>query len=71
MILIPAGLSKDVIITHKTGFITGVHQDSGIVFLRDGRKYILVLLSKNLEEEIAAIKAIACVSEMIYHYLNQ
>lgn len=69
--IIPAGLPKDVKVAHKTGSITGVHHDSGIIFLPDGRKYILVLLSKNLEEENAAVKAMACVSEMIYHYLNQ
>jgi len=69
--VIPAGLPKDVKVAHKTGSITGVHHDSGIIFLPDGRKYILVLLSKNLEEETAAVKAMACVSEMIYHYLNQ
>src|SRR5665647_604535 len=69
--IIPAGLPKDVKVAHKTGSITGVHHDSGIIFLPDGRKYILVLLSKNLEEETAAVKAMACVSEMIYHYLNQ
>ena len=35
---------------HKTGSITGVHHDSGIVYLPDGRVYVLVILSKNLEE---------------------
>lgn len=68
--IIPAKLPKDVKVAHKTGSIPGVHHDSGIVFLPDERKYILVLLSKDLEDENAAVKAMADVSEMIYTYLN-
>ena len=64
--IIPAQLPQDVKVAHKTGFITGIHHDSGIVFLPDGRKYVLVLLSKNVEDEAATIKAMANVSGMIY-----
>jgi len=67
--IIPAKLPKDVKVAHKTGFITALHHDSGIVFLSDGRKYVLVLLSKNLEDEKNAIEAMATVSEMIYQYV--
>lgn len=66
--IIPAKLPATVKVAHKTGFITGVHHDSGIVFLPDGRKYVLVLLSKNLTDEKAGIEAMANVSEMIYAY---
>lgn len=68
--IIPAKLPATVKVAHKTGWITGLHHDSGIVFLPDGRKYILVLLSKKLEDEKAAVNAMASVSEMIYKYLN-
>jgi beta-lactamase class A len=67
--VIPALLPKDVKVAHKTGTITGVHHDSGIVFLPDGRKYVLVILSKNLENAEAATVAMAKVSEMIYQYV--
>jgi beta-lactamase class A len=67
--LIPAFLPKEVKVAHKTGTITGVHHDSGIVFLPDGRKYTLVILSKKLEEEPVATVAMARVSEMIYQYV--
>jgi beta-lactamase class A len=69
--IIPAGLPKEVKVAHKTGFITGIHHDSGIVFLPDGRKYVLVLLSKNLEDENGAVKTMAAVSKMIYQYINR
>lgn len=69
--VIPALLPKDVKVAHKTGNITGVQHDSGIVFLPNGKKYVLVLLSKNLGKEDKAIRAMAEVSEMIYKYVTQ
>ena len=68
--IIPAKLPKDIKVAHKTGNITGVNHDSGVVFLPDGRKYILVLLSKEATDEKAAIEAMASVSEMIYSYVR-
>jgi len=67
--IIPAHLPKTVRVAHKTGSITGVQHDSGIVFLPDGRKYVLVLLSKKLTDTSTGVKALAEVSEMIYKYL--
>ena len=68
--IIPARLPKDVKVAHKTGNISHVQHDSGIVFLPNGKKYVLVLLSKNLQNEEKAIKMMAEVSEMIYKYVN-
>lgn len=69
--IIPALLPKDVKVAHKTGNINRVQHDTGIVFLPNGKKYVLVLLSKNLQQEDKAIKAMAEVSEMIYQYVNR
>lgn len=66
--MIPAQLPSDVVVAHKTGWIRGVQHDSGIVMLPDGRRYTLVLLSKGLTDEAAAIKSMATVSRMIYDY---
>ena len=66
--IIPAQLPAGVKVAHKTGSITGVNHDSGIIFLPDGRKYLLVLLSKNVEDKEAAVKAMANVSEIIYRH---
>ncbi|WP_207622355.1 serine hydrolase [Niastella koreensis] len=68
--IIPARLPKDVKVAHKTGNITHVLHDSGIVFLPNGKKYVLVILSKNLQNEANAKKAMAEVSEMIYRYVT-
>ncbi len=67
--VIPARLPAGVKVAHKTGSITGVHHDSGIVFLPNGRKYVLVLLSKNLTDENAAVAAMAEASWLLYQYV--
>lgn len=68
---IPAKLPKSVKVAHKTGWITGVNHDAGIVFLPDGRKYVLVLLSKELGNDKAAVKSMAKVSRMVYDYVME
>lgn len=69
--IIPAKLPEDVKVAHKTGSITGVRHDSGIVFLPDGRKYVLVLLSKEMTNADAGIESMATVSRMIYDYVTR
>jgi beta-lactamase class A len=66
--LIPALLPKNVQVAHKTGWITGVHHDSGIIYLPDGRQYVLVLLSKKCTNEAAAVQLLAKISSKIYDY---
>ena len=68
--IIPAQLPKDVKVAHKTGSITGVQHDSGFVILPNDKKYILVLLSKNLKNTEAAVAAMADISKMIYGFVN-
>ena len=67
---IPAKLPETVKVAHKTGSITGVQNDSGIVYLPDGRKYVLVLLSRKLKDEKKGVEALADVSRMIYDSLQ-
>jgi len=67
--IIPAKLPKDAKVAHKTGVITGVQHDSGIVFLSDGKKYVLVLLSRKLKDVDAGVAALAEVSGMIYDFI--
>lgn len=67
--IIPAKLPKDVKVAHKTGWITGVHHDAGIVFLPNGRAYVVVLLSKAVTDAKAGVTAMASVSEMLYQHM--
>ena len=66
--MIPARLPKVVSVAHKTGSSPGVQHDSGIVYLPDGRKYVLVVLSKNLQEQKTGINAIAQISKIMFDY---
>jgi len=68
--IIPAELPGDVKVAHKTGWITGVHHDSGIVYLPGGRKYVLVILSKNVRNDNKAIQMMADVSKEIYDFVS-
>lgn len=66
--IIPARLPKGVRVAHKTGQISGVEHDSGVVFMPNGRRYVVVLLSKNLKDPKKGIEAMAEVSELLYRY---
>lgn len=69
--MIPAKLPDNVKVAHKTGSITNVQHDSGIVYLPDGRAYVLVILSKNLSSNNDGIELISSISEEIYHFAGQ
>ena len=68
--IIPKYLPKNIEIANKTGMITGVHHDSGIVFLKDGKKYVIVLLSKNMLDMESGTEMMAKISELIYKTVN-
>tara|TARA_X000000368_G_scaffold368191_1_gene316003 strand:- start:872 stop:1693 length:822 start_codon:yes stop_codon:yes gene_type:complete len=67
--IIPKYLPKSIEVAHKDGWINGVRHDSGIVFLDGNTTYVLVLLSKNLEDEIKGADLLAKVSLEIYNSL--
>jgi beta-lactamase class A len=66
--LIPALLPKEVQVAHKTGWITGVHHDSAIIYLPDGRKYVLVLLSKKCSNEVSVVQLLSKAAKLFYNY---
>jgi aminopeptidase N len=65
---IPAQLPASVAVAHKTGWITRHRHDSGLVELPDGRKYGLVILSKDWESDEQTRRTMARVSEWIYEW---
>lgn len=69
--IIPFFLPKNVSVAHKTGSITGVHHDAGIIYLPDGRSYVLVLLSKNLEDYDKSTEQLAGISKTIFEYATK
>ena len=69
--MIPAKLPKEVDVAHKTGWITGVNHDSGLITLPDGRRYVLVLLSKEVTDREQVIDSFAQISRQVYDFMVQ
>jgi len=61
---IPAGLPPEMAVAHKTGTITKVHHDGGIVFAT--RPYVLVVLTRGFADEKSSDALIAGVSKLVY-----
>ncbi|MBC6491204.1 serine hydrolase [Flavihumibacter stibioxidans] len=64
--IIPALLPANVKTATKSGSITKIAHDSGIVYLPDGRKYVVVLLSRGFADHGKASAALAQLSKLIY-----
>lgn len=65
---IPAGLPAEVKVAHKTGSITKIDHDAGIIFPSDKAPYILVVLTKGFENHDEAQDCIADISRMVYQW---
>lgn len=62
---IPAGLPKAARVAHKTGNISTVHHDAGIVYFEDRKPYVLVVLTR-FKAETGRTTAVAEVSKDIF-----
>lgn len=69
--IIPAYLPKNILVAHKTGSITGVEHDGGIIFLTADHSYVLVLLSKNLPDEKVGIEKLARISKIVFDHVSK
>lgn len=67
---IPAGLPAEVRVAHKTGSITGINHDAAIVYLPNRKPYVLVILTRGIEDEKRAHKLIADISRTVYESLT-
>jgi beta-lactamase class A len=65
---IPAGLPPGIAVAHKTGTITAIHHDAGIVFAK--RPYVLVVLVRGLSEQKDSAALIAAISRVVYREMN-
>lgn len=68
--MIPALLPDDVVVAHKTGSLPQVRHDSGIVYLPDGRAYVVILLSDQIAEGTSR-PILAQTSKLIYDYMSE
>jgi CubicO group peptidase (beta-lactamase class C family) len=67
--VIAGKLPDGVEVASKSGWIEGICHDSGIVFLPDGRKYVLVLLSKGVADYGKAVEMESTVSRIVYDHM--
>jgi beta-lactamase class A len=68
---IPAGIPEGVKVANKTGSITRIDHDAAIVFPKGQRPYVLVVLTKGIEEHEDAEQLIAKLSRIIYDSLTK
>ena len=65
---IPAGLPGKARVAHKTGNISTVHHDAGIVYIENRKPFVLVVLTQ-FSPEVGRGKAVADVSRDVYNML--
>jgi beta-lactamase class A len=63
---IPAGLPPEARVAHKTGSITRLYHDAAIVYLPNRKPYVLVVLTRGLEDEKRAHKLASDISQEVY-----
>ena len=66
---IPAGLPPGTEVAHKTGNITRIHHDAGIVYAR--RPYVLVILVRGIQEQKDSAALIARLSATAYQAVER
>jgi beta-lactamase class A len=66
---IPAGLPPGTEVAHKTGNITRIHHDAGIVYAR--RPYVLVILVRGIQEKKVSAALMARLSAAIYQAVDR
>jgi len=65
---IPAGLPPGTRVAHKTGQITGHLHDAAIVYPQRRGPYVLVVLTRGIDDEKVARSLIADVSRLVYDH---
>jgi beta-lactamase class A len=60
----PAGLPPGTPVAHKTGTITKIHHDAGIVYA--ARPYVLVVLVRGIQEEKESAALIAGITRVVH-----
>jgi beta-lactamase class A len=61
---IPSGLPAGIDVAHKTGEITRIHHDAGVVYAK--RPYVLVVLVRGIDDQAASGRLIAEISRIVY-----
>lgn len=68
---IPAGLPDDARVAHKTGEISTVAHDAGIVYLPDREPYVVVILTEWEAGRASRQETIADISRVVYEHVTE
>jgi len=63
---IPSGLPAGIEVAHKTGEVTKIHHDAGIVYAK--RPYVLVVLTRGVDDQATSGRLIADISRTIFQF---
>ena len=66
---IPAGVPPGTPVAHKTGSITRIHHDAGIVY--GPRPYVLVVLTRGIQDQKVSAPLIASISKAVWEHVNR
>jgi beta-lactamase class A len=65
---IPAGVPEGTTVAHKTGEITRIHHDFGIVTAGDGTRYVLALMVRGLDSRDSSAALMADLSRIVHEH---
>lgn len=68
--MFPVKLPEGTPVAHKTGWISGVHHDSGIIYTPNNGGFVLVFLSKNAPDREAVLDASSDIARYCYDFIN-
>lgn len=68
--MIPAGLPTGTNVAHKTGDITRIHHDAGIIYPAHGAPYVLAILIEGIENQNTSARLGASLSSTIYQIIR-
>ncbi|MEJ2236741.1 MAG: class A beta-lactamase-related serine hydrolase [Gemmatimonadales bacterium] len=68
---IPAGLPRDIRVAHKTGRITRINHDGGIIYAGSTRSYVLVVLTGGMDDPTVSDALIADLSRIAFQSVSR
>lgn len=68
---IPAGLPPGTKVAHKTGEITAHSHDAAIVYPSSRKPYVLVVMTRGMQDASVSASMIADISKLVYQYATR